>query len=237
MRFSPIIVALFLIGCRIKAESPQRTQLRDSLMAQYLKLGDSVYWTDTLNPERKLLVAYNRNDTNFLKEAVETAKAAVKEFSIYRQNPKCPRPPRVYTYGFSEAYQFSYGAAFCDQGLNITVGERNDSILLIAYHSKYIYNTDSCISQVKTTKILSDKQWDLIKRGIFRSDFWGLSPHNFRVGVDGSDLTVSGYEAPKNSFGGRYTVVPRWGAERMALGEVFKLVWDYSAIKVPCFHY
>jgi hypothetical protein len=54
---------------------------------------------------------------------------------------------------------------------------------------------------------------------------------------DGSSLSVIGYEAPKNAFEGRYKVVSRWAAEEMALGEAFKLAWEYSQIKVPCFHY
>jgi len=237
MRLSLAILIFLFAGCQNRQQSIRQPELRDSLMSLYLKMGDSIYWADTLDPERKILVAYNHNDTNFLKKAVESAKTAMKESSTYKPDPKCPKAPPINSYGFSEAYQFNYSAAFCDQRLNITVGQKNDSIILIAYHYKYIYNTDSCISLVQSTKVLSNSQWDLIKQSIFRSDFWGLSPRSDRIGLDGSDLRVTGYEAPKNAFEGRYKVVSRWAAERIALGEAFKLVWDYSGVKVPCFHY
>jgi hypothetical protein len=89
----------------------------------------------------------------------------------------------------------------------------------------------------RSTKVLSNRQWALIKQGIFRSDFWGLTPRQYRVSMDGSSLRVVGYEVPKNAFEGRYKVVDRSSAEKMALGEAFKLVWDYSGVSVPCFPY
>ena len=237
MRLSITVLIFVFVGCQNRQRSIRKPELRDSLMSLYLKMADSMYWFDTLDPERKLLIAYNNNDTDFLKKAVKTANAAMKESSNYTPDPKCPKAPPINSYEFSEAYQFNYSAAFCDQVLNITVGQKNDNILLIAYHYKYIYNTDSCISLVQSTKVLSNSQWSLIKQSILRSDFWGLSRRSYKVGVDGSGLSVTGYEAPNNAFEGRYKVVIRWAAERMALGEAFKLVWDYSGVKVPCFHY
>lgn len=237
MRFYVFLFLVLFSSCHLKVDQAGQLEPRDSLMRAYLNLGDSISWTDTTDPRHKLLLAYNKNDTAYIKQTLKSAQEALIETRKYPSPTSCFTPQPINSFDFNEAYRFQYEAAFCDQSVNITVGERHDSIFLLAYHYKHDYKTDSCLSVEKTEKLLSAKQWEAIQFSIFRADLWGMKSYNGISGMDGSSLTVIGYQKPKNAFEGRYNKVGRWAAEKSALGESFKLVLDISRIKVPCFHY
>ena len=235
-----LYIFFFLVGlasCNSKINQRMQDEPRDSLLRAYLKLSSSISWVDITDPEHKILVAYNTNDTAYLRQTLNSVQAALVEVREHPDPTSCFKPQPITTYGFNEAYRFQYEAAFCDQTVNITVGERQDSIFMLTYHYRHDYKTDSCLSVVKMEKLLSPKQWEAIQQSIFRADLWGMKFSNGRGGMDGSNLTVTGYEKPRNAFEGHYNKVKRWVAEKSALGESFKLVLDISGIKAPCFHY
>jgi hypothetical protein len=214
-----------------------QVELRDSLVKEYLRILDSTRWVDSLHPQHKLLKAYNSNDTLSLKEAIVTLRAEINESVKYPSPTSCYTPPSIASYGFDEAYRFQYSAAFCDQSVNVTIGIKNDSIFIYSYHYTHNYMTDSCVSVDSLKNVLAIGQWEEVRYSMMRADIWGLKATNGIRGMDGSGLSVIGYQKPINAFEGRYNRVSRWAAEKSALGESFKLVLDLSGIKVRCFHY
>lgn len=237
MHLSIIILIILLFSCQSKKFQDVKMEPRDSIIKEYLRLLDSTKWADSLNPEHQLLVAYNNDDTAFLHKMLFSLRKSSIENRKYPNPIPCLEPPGIEKYNFDEVYRFQYSAAFCDHSVNITVGERKDSILLIGYHNTDKYLRDSCVSVDSVKMQLSQNQWQEIRRGIKRADFWGLKPYVHTVGFDGSGLIVIGYEKPINAYQGRYHKVIRWSAEKTALGETFYTVWQMSKIKIPCFHY
>ncbi len=237
MHFALISLIVLLIACQTKKGQEVKMEPRDSIIKEYLRLLDSTKWADSLNPQHQLLVAYNHNDTVFLNNLVTSLRKSILNSTKYPLPPPCIEPKAIDKYDFDEAFRFEYSAAFCDQSVNITVGERKDSIFLIGYHNTGNYLSDSCFSVDSVEIQISQNQWQEITRQIKRADFWGLKSSIHTVGFDGSDLIVTGYEKPINAYQGRYHNVIRWAAEETALGEAFYTVWQMSKIKVPCFHY
>src|SRR5687768_9500944 len=88
---------ILFIGCQTNESVPAKSELRDSLMSLYLSMGDSVQWTDTLDPNRKLLRAYNTNDTVYLRGVVADARDAIHEMKIYKTYD-CEETPPVYSF-------------------------------------------------------------------------------------------------------------------------------------------
>jgi hypothetical protein len=112
-----------------------------------------------------------------------------------------------------------------------------DSITL----DRYLYKIDNRETPCKTishfTKQLEINAWEEIRKGIAFSDFWGLQEDNGRHGLDGSGLRVTGYQKPPHSFEAKYKVIHRWAAENMAIGKLFKRVFELSGNNVACFHF
>lgn len=237
MRISRLLILIVLTSCQQSRPEKVQTELRDSLVTQYLQLLDSAKWADSMSLQHQLLVAYNRNDTSALQSAVQSLKDNIKKIAKYPSPVSCYTPPPITAFGFDEAYRFQYSAAFCDQSTIITIGNRNDSIYIAGYHYTHDYMTDSCVTVDSLKNILTIDQWTKLQTSMYRADIWGLKESNGIYGFDGSSLSVIGYQKPINAFAGRYNRVRRWAAERSALGESFKLVLDLSGIRVKCFHY
>ena len=237
MQVLSIIFLIFLFSCReANRTSDKEIGYRDSLVAEYLALQDSIRWFDTANPMRDFLLAYNKNDTNYLKESIKTVQDAVLRSKM--PSPTfCSTPKAINSFGFEEAYRFEYMAAFCDQAINLTVGHRNQTTQITAYHYTFDYLKDSCLSYKIIERTIPKSQWDSISADLKYADLWGLKERIYQVGFDGSSLRVTGFIKPTNEFEGRYTQVSRWSAEKSALGQAFKHVLDISGISVNCFHY
>lgn len=236
-RYLSFLPVLLLMSCLSRDSKKSSLSTRDSLVHQFLQLTDSLPGTDPLHPQRKFLAAYLRNDTPYLRKSVEEVQELLQNQHEVLDYSSCRRPEDLTALHFTEAYRFQYGAAFCDQSINITIGKRHDSVLLISYHYRRDYRTDSCLSVVRTEQSVTASEWTAIRAAMVKTDFWGLKADNRTHGLDGSELTVTGYEKPINAFKGRYSSVWRWAAEKTALGEAFKLVLDLSEVKVPCFHF
>lgn len=206
-------------------------------MTKYFQVIDSLPYIDSLDQDFKLLKAYHTGDTAFLRKNYDNVAGLLKYRKEMLENHICEEPAALNTLNYEEAYRFSYGAAFCDQSANLTIGKSGDSITVDLY--LYEYNDDQTECKILThTMQLADKStWDILINGIEQSDFWGLKEDNGRHGVDGSVLTVTGYERPIKAFEGRYKKIYRWSAEAMTIGILFKKLLDLSGTKVDCFHY
>ena len=237
MRFLPLLIFCSILSCGVRRTKEVPNEIRDSIVKDYLSLLDSAGLADSLTPFHRILVAYNKNDTAYLLREIGSLREAITENNKFPDPTSCFKPQSIDKYGFREAFRFQYSAAFCDQSVNITVGERNDSILIYGYHYIHNYMTDSCIFVDSSKTILTRFQWEEIRTRMNRADIWGLKVRNGISGMDGSGLAVIGYQRPINAFEGRYIRISRWAPEKTALGESFKHVLDLSGIKVPCFHY
>ena len=207
------------------------------MMAKYFKAIDSLPYFDTLNRDFKLLKSYHNGDTAVLRKAYEEVAEIMKYRNQMLESHICTDPPSLNTLNYEEAYRFSYGASFCNKTANLTIGKLKDSITL----ELFIYELNDKQTECKTIQhticLMDTKLWDTLISGIYQSDFWGMKEDNGRHGMDGSGLTVTGYERPINAFEGRYKKIYRWTAEKMAIGILFKKLLDISSTKVDCFHY
>jgi hypothetical protein len=232
-----LILTTALLSCKSEHDIGRDNEKRDLLVAEYLKLVDSIGHSDPVDPQHKLLVAYNKNDTEYLNKRIDNLREIVKEIQNVPRPTSCFTPQPLSRLGFSEVYRFDYSAAFCDQTITIILGEIQDSWLIQTYQYKHDYKTDSCLSVDSFKVPLSEQQWMKFITAMERADFWGMKQSNGKGGVDGSSLRVTGYERAKNAFQGRYSVVYRWAADHTALGEAFRLALATSKIKVGCIGY
>jgi hypothetical protein len=226
-----------LIACSDKTSTHPAIQNRDSIMTKYFQVIDSLPYFDTLDLKFKLLKAYYNNDTTYLKKSYDEIAALLKYKTDMLESHFCEEPAPLNTLNYKEAYRFSYGAAFCDKAVNMTIGKSGDSIMLDLYLYEYNDNETECKTIRHTIQLIDKKVWDTLTIGLRQSDFWGLKEDNGRHGMDGSSLRVTGYERPINAFEGRYKTIYRWAAEEMAIGILFKKLLDLSGTKVDCFHY
>jgi hypothetical protein len=236
-RFTYIFLLTLLIACKDKTAKNSSAQDRDSLMTKYFQVIDSLPYADTLDQDFKLLKAYHTGDTLFLRKKYDEIAGLLKYRNEMLESHICQEPAALNTLNYEEAYRFSYGAAFCDKSANLTIGKSGDSITLDLYLFELNENQTECKTIQHTIQLVDKKMWDTLINGIEHADFWGLREDNGRHGMDGSSLTVTGYERPINAFEGRYKKIYRWAAEEMTIGILFKKILDLSNTKVDCFHY
>lgn len=197
---------------------------------------DSLPFADTSGEDFRLLMAYHRNDTGYLKksyaEIAELLKYAPKMWKPIFFEDTIP----INKKHFEEAYRFCYDAAFCPTTAIMTIGKRTDSIILdlCLYDSQ-----DDMARKVKshTIKQLTKQDWEELTKGIFYCDFWGLKEMESRSGFDGSSLYITGYKIGINGSKEKHKTIYRWAAEEMAIGQLFKRCLDWSDTTIACFHF
>lgn len=206
-------------------------------MTKYFQVIDSLPYADTLDLKLKLLRAYHRNDTAYLRNSYDEIANLLKYKEDMMESHLCEEPAPLNTLNYEEAYRFSYGAAFCNKAVNMTIGKSGDNITLDLFLFEFNDMQTECKTIRHTVQLVDKTVWDTLIYGIKLSDFRGLKEDNGRHGMDGSSLHVTGYEKPINAFEGRYKTIYRWAAEEMAIGVLFKKLLDLSNTKVDCFHY
>lgn len=206
-------------------------------MAKYFQVIDSLAYIDTLDQDFKLLKAYHIDDTAFLRKTFDDITRLLKYRNEMLESHICEEPAPLNTLNYEKAYRFNYGAAFCNKSANLTIGRSGDSLTADLYLYEYNDTQTECKIIKHTTQFVDKKIWDTLIAGIEQADFWGLKEDNGRHGMDGSGLTVTGYERSINAFEGRYKKIYRWAAEEMTIGILFKKLLDLSGIKVDCFHF
>lgn len=232
-----LLILTFILGCTDTQKKANLTEDRDSIMSKYFQALDSLPYSDTLDLKLKLLKAYHDNDTHYLKKQYSEIAELLKSRKQITELHTCEEPLPINKLNFEESYRFNYGVAFCDKAVTMTIGKLKDAITLDFYLYEVNNGQTECKTISHTTQQVDNKVWEELIKGIALSDFWGLKEDNGRYGFDGSSLRVVGYERPINAFQGRYKTIYRWAAEDMAIGHLFKRLFDLSGNKVDCFHY
>jgi hypothetical protein len=239
MRFISILLLILIFGCREKPRVQTQSEGRDLIMNQYIHVLDSISSIDSLDSDYKLLKAYNRNDTSYLKNSYSELLEGIKYLNAL-ESTFCEQPRAINTTNFTTAFQFRYRAAFCDTAIIMTIGQRSDSVILETLLYRIVDRDDrqgECKMFFHGIKRLDEKDWDSFTNEISYLDFWGLSSDNGRRGYDGSTLIVTGYLHPRNAFKGSYKKIYRWAAEESAIGSLFKKTFDLTGKTIRCFHY
>lgn len=236
-RILSFFLLTLLFACNDKTIKHSAMLDRDSIMTKYFQVIDSLPYFDTLDLKFKLLKAYHKNDTTYLRKSYDEIANLLKYRKDIIESHFCEEPALLNALNYEESYRFSYGASFCDKAVNITIGKSGDSIMLDLYLIEYSDKQTKCKTIKHTTQLANKQIWDTLVKGIEQADFWGLKEDNGRHGMDGSGLRVTGYERPINAFEGRYKTIYRWAAEEMTIGVLFKKLLYLSGTKVDCFHY
>lgn len=206
-------------------------------MMDYFSVIDSFPRFDTLRENFRLLKAYHKNDTAYLRQSYNQLISSLRTWHDLDTTTSCEKPTPMRLLDYKEAYRFSYSAAFCDTLITMTVGKGESEFVA----EVMLYARDSlknkCVTVKRFEKKLDKQAWDKLLKGIRYADFWGLQPANDERGFDGSSLYVFGFKKRINAFQGRQKVIYRWGAERTAIGTVFKDMMDVTGTSVSCFHF
>jgi hypothetical protein len=220
-----LLLVLFVLSCQPKVSNTFSE--RDQLFHEYLQLVDSLYMADSADIPSSVWLAYYRNDTATLRFKKEVALNGYewRESEVNGGNA----PTLLRNLGAEEAYRFYYSEAFCLSNTVVTLARYNDSVTisLSSYYSlrgfdsltvsgKKIKHYDTIID---TSKVFALAGWDSLSAGIVKADYWGLAPSNGHYGLDGSDLTVIGYQrrSPTYDRKPRAGYVHRWGWQQNTL--------------------
>lgn len=198
-------------------------------MHNYFIAIDSFPRFDTLGQDFKLLKAYHRNDTLYLRKSYQELIASLRTWDNAKTTTTCesPRPMRLLEY--DEAYRFMYMQSFCDTMLFLTLGR---------WESEYefevmleVYDSAGCRTIKQLKQKLERRIWDQLIAGLHYADYWGMESVNGHQSLDGSALYVLGFQKRTN----KQKVIYRWAAERTAIGTVFKDAMNATAANVSCF--
>ena len=233
----PILFLIALLACSREKTHQSNISYRDTIMKKYFAAIDAMTFSDTSDRDLKFVKAYYESDTAYLNQVLTNAVEMLQYKEEILINQRCENPFDLKASNYEEAYRFYYRASFCDTSVNITLGRKNDTLILEAYLFNVDNRQQACkiIKQVK--KALSEEHSNKLINGLIYLDFWGMSENNGSFGFDGSSLYVTGYERQKNAFKGNYKKIYRWSSEHTALGHLFKQLIDLSDIKVKCFHF
>jgi hypothetical protein len=246
VRVLPFIYSFFLFSCKQKIIQNE-VSLRDTALRTYFKAIDSSPAYDTTNTDFRMLRAYYRNDTNYLKAYLENRKqylAYLKngDYKLDQVYPdSCIHQERLDRTDYEEAYRFKYFQSFCPYKINVTISRKVDSTVLSFLLYKPAedpqFNTAGCKIIEQYSKTLSSKDWTEIHDAMTHADFWALSRINNVGGFDGSTLEVEGFlnEHLKTPHPPKYHRVRRWMGPSSALLDAFVTVLKLSGNKKGCF--
>jgi hypothetical protein len=173
-------------------------------MTKYFQVIDSLDFYDTIDSKLKLLKAYHSNDTIYLKKTYSELANLLKLRKEFQKSQVCQEPGPLHSLKCEEAYRFRYSAAFCDKLVNMTISKMSNAINLDLYLFQINNGQTECKTLSHTTKQLDNKEWYLMLKDLYYTDFWGLKEDNGDQGYDGSNLYVEGYQSPINAFNGNY---------------------------------
>jgi hypothetical protein len=81
---------------------------------------------------------------------------------------------------------------------------------------------------------LKTKDWELLEGSLENADYWGLKPHNPRLGFDGSSWTIEGYnKRPRYGTEQQIHRVYRWSPIN-SFAELGKLFMKLAGEKGMC---
>jgi len=191
-----IFILILFISCKSERVEHDLPPSKDSLIAEYLKLNDSIYDRngDIYDDEREnmyyqLLKAYNQKDAypqNFILNQVLLLK---KQLSV-KVDPTLE--PSLKSMKLKEGYQFSYGKAFSQFGYCFTIQDlKNSYSIHVQIFKQEIPNGEFKLNR-EYDKEMSEAQWKLVTQKLDYADFWGLESSKEQIGFDGDALTIKG---------------------------------------------
>ncbi|MBN9295756.1 MAG: hypothetical protein J0I41_02045 [Filimonas sp.] len=233
------LVAIFLtllFGCKQTSKPYSTFSLRDSILATYFKVTDSLSNSDTTDFNYKIVKAYMTNDTVFLKKLRTDIELERSPGTRWAALDSCIHIPKLQDLDADEAYRFVYEAAFCPYKINVTVSRKKDNSTLHFILYQFAWDSASCKIIKEYDKKLVPAHWNEITDAIQYADFWGLKRDNNIHGNDGDDITVIGYQKADSLRGrpAKYNYVRRWSITQTSLHNPFHLILKLSDNKQGC---
>src|SRR5689334_8189883 len=129
MRRSILFFIIILTFSCNNGKKNSMPSLKDSLLAQYFNLIDSIPGADTIDERYKMLKYVYYNDTNSLKGRISFF---VNNFKSYQSGAfgRCHGPYDSDLRTYQECYRFEFSAAFCNNWIVLSIGKKNDTMLL-----------------------------------------------------------------------------------------------------------
>lgn len=199
------------------------------MIRELFKNIDSLEFYDTTNYDYQVLKAYINNDSAFFDAMAKGIKTSKKQRRFDDQIDSCFQLKKISELLADEVYRFSHGESFCFFSQRVTISKKGDSVLL--HYLEYSASPDGKVIELRNKsglnrigpgcriekeyyKLLSKNDWEVLKNGLEKSDYWGLRSHNLRSGLDGSSWEVYAYKKQPNYLTGQQVhSVYRWSPE------------------------
>ena len=239
---------LLLVCCKEPSIQKPKTDFKDSLITEYLAQIDSLESYDTTNYDFRVLRSYFKNDSIFFNEWQKDIEVNRKAIAYVSPEDSCTRLQKLSMLDVDEAYRFRHSEAFCFYKQIVTISRKTGSISLdyleysgtddgnvIEYFEKGSLKKigPGCKIEKKFSKRLSNKEWEIFEEYLAIAGYWGLKPHNPRLGLDGSSWHVDAYtKRPKYITGQQIHSVYRWSPINSfaELGRMFMKLADEKSM-------
>jgi len=243
------LFSLFLVCCKQPPSTKPLLGYKDSVVNEYLAQIDSLEFYDTTNYDFKVMKAYFKNDTSFFRQMQKDIEFEKKNGNENSYFDSCALLKKLSDLNVDEAYRFQHIESFCFYGQFVTISRIGNSISLhyleisFSPDGKTIIYQDKkggkrigpgCRIEKEFSRNLDKKDWQMFEEYLEDADYWGLKPHNPRLGFDGSSWTVEGYyKQPRYGTEQQIHKVYRWSPIN-SFAELGRLFMKLSGEKSMC---
>ena len=237
--FGYFAIAVLLSTCDKKTPTDSSTNTRDIILNEFLKSIDSMPYYDTSNINYKFLRAYKENDTLRLKKLNVRSKGANVIPWTKKYLDPCANKNDFDTLTADEAYRFEFYSYMCEYFTVATITQRGGFVKASSVVYKNAFRSDSlpCSIAQQNEIHIDNATWLDFKDILFYTDFWGLKEYNNYDGLDGSTLTVLGYQKMFKSMEGsgpNRAHVFRWSRSMDGLTAPFLMILRVCKINSGC---
>jgi hypothetical protein len=234
--FISILVVWTLFACKQPMKNFGTDSFNDSIVREYLSWRDTLFMSDTLELDYRVLRAYKNNDTAFFRR-LQKQITQLKQYKRWQDT--FFHLAELKDIGVYQAYRFYYSAGYCDKEITLTITEKDDSINEhFIFYDHPVYSSTSqlpvkCHIITEGRRKLTKKDWYNFEDAIDSADFWGLKEDNGERTLDGNSLSVEGYIAGDSVFKtpAKHSGVWRVSSERTGLFKMYLAAARLAAIE------
>ncbi|MCB9056420.1 MAG: hypothetical protein H6549_11215 [Chitinophagales bacterium] len=245
------IVILMFSACREGKIKRDAFEQRNELIHHYILLVDSLGRHDNSSLDYKVLIAFSRNDTSYLKKVIRDINSEIQGDYFSRLKP-CITPFKLDDTNADIAYRFTHSEPFCLFGQTITIAKYSDSIILnyqeyiipdfatgkpmtYVYEGKEIKIDSNCVLMKDFWRRLTVDDWEKLEKALYKTDYWGMKQYSPKLLFDPSQWQVAAYsKEPFNHTGQRYYFVSRETAWPESYGKMCLLFMELAGEKGMC---
>lgn len=215
--FWGVIIILFTNSCSHDRKFTEVQQLKDSAVANYLSLVESLEGFDTASLDFKLIKAIYKNDTDYLKQLIKIEKYEKENISQIAMTDSCIHLLKLSQMDVDEVYRFRYYRN-CMVKCQVSIISVTGKYYIENIVFKSAIDSIPCSIIARDTISISKRDWMKIKEEIEFADFWGLKRYDHpSIGIDENTdaIVISGYTSDQH----KCNEVHRWITSAKAINQ------------------